>query len=1068
MIRPILAATCVAATLSVQGAVAQDAPLRGLRKVDPRWHALVGATVIPEPGARVENATIVVRDGVIVSVEANGEPPAGARVRDCAGLVIHAGFVEMHVGVDAPKPDGDALGNHWQTEMAVPQRSALDGPRLDEDTAEALREIGFTAAAIAPADGILRGSAAVVALGAEGNDVVAGTREVVENHVYQALSFRTAGWGSSGLLRYPTSEMGAIALARQAFLDADRHQICLAVDANDPAGHEPPQPSAALEAIAAGGPPLLFDARNELQILRAARLAAEFSRPLVALGTGTEYRRIAAIAEAGIPVVVPVAYPDAPDVSTGTAQAAHDLRTLAGWEQAPTNARRLVDAGVTIALSSERLEDRDDFGANVRAAIEHGLGEDEALRALTTTPARLLGVDDRIGRIAPGMLAHLVVRTDEPFVEDSEIREVWVAGRPFEVEPEPEDERSGEYAWSLARFGDETDLEGTLRIEDGSKLTFVVGDSEAKAQKVKVGPQHVHFHIDGADLGADGIYTGTGLFEGETLHGSLVGPDGKLARWTASRVGDLVASDDADEEEVEATESDEEDVVEEVASEIAEELALPFGAYGRLALPAQRSVVVKNATIWTSAEAGTVEGAVLVVDGGKVRYVGPEEFAPKIEGAEVIDAEGKHVAPGLIDCHSHTGISGGVNEVGRRVTAEVRIADVIDPDDISFYRQLAGGLTAANQLHGSANAIGGQSAVVKLRWGVAHPDAMRVNSAMPGIKFALGENPKRVAAGTDIPDEYPQTRMGVAALIEDRLQAGLEYRAAHDRYEALSNWEKRSTMPPKRDLELEALGEIVAGERLIHCHSYRQDEILMLARVARQYGFKIGTFQHILEGYKVAEEVGESALGASTFSDWWAYKFEVVDAIPHNAAIMSEVGVNVSINSDSDEHARRLNTEAAKAVKYGGMAPAEALKLVTINPAIQLGVDDRMGSLEAGKDADFAIWSGDPLSYTSRCESTWIDGREMFSIAEDAELRDAAEAERQRIVQKLLRSDVGAKRERPRLTGMGATPPSRDLDAMREELESLWRSGADPSLARPGVCGCFDVLFEMARASAQR
>jgi N-acetylglucosamine-6-phosphate deacetylase len=275
-------------------------------------------------------------------------------------------------------------------------------------------------------------------------------------------------------------------------------------------------------------------------------------------------------------------------------------------------------------------------------------------------------------------------------------------------------------------------------------------------------------------------------------------------------------------------------------------------------------------------------------------------------------------------------------------------------------------------------------------------------------------------------------------------------------------------MPPRRDLELEALGEIVAGERLIHCHSYRQDEILMLARIAQRFGFTIGTFQHILEGYKVAEEVGASAIGASTFSDWWAYKFEVVDAIPHNAAIMSEVGVNVSINSDSSEHARRLNTEAAKAVKYGGMDPAEALKLVTLNPAIQLGVGDRMGSLEVGKDADFVIWSGSPLSYTSRCESTWVDGREMFNLAEDAALRAEAEAERQRIIQKILSTDVGEKKRSRRGPGR-ITAPSRDREiaAMREELEALWRSGVDPSLARQGVCGCFDVLFEMARARAE-
>jgi N-acetylglucosamine-6-phosphate deacetylase len=279
-------------------------------------------------------------------------------------------------------------------------------------------------------------------------------------------------------------------------------------------------------------------------------------------------------------------------------------------------------------------------------------------------------------------------------------------------------------------------------------------------------------------------------------------------------------------------------------------------------------------------------------------------------------------------------------------------------------------------------------------------------------------------------------------------------------------------MPPRRDLELEALAEIVRGERLIHCHSYRQDEILMLARLANQFGITLGTFQHVLEGYKVAEAITTSALGASTFADWWAYKFEVIDAIPHNAAIMSEVGVCVSINSDSSEHARRLNTEAGKAVKYGGMDPHEALKLVTLNPAIQLGVADRIGSLEVGKDADFVVWSGDPLSYASRCESTWIDGREYFSLERDAELRAQAESERQRILQKLMREESGGRGggrggrrggpeliDRPTWTDRGHV----------EELEELYRAGLDPTLPRPGDCGCgASTWFHLEHAGEER
>ncbi|MGB0331032.1 MAG: amidohydrolase family protein [Planctomycetota bacterium] len=809
--------------------------------------------------------------------------------------------------------------------------------------------------------------------------------------------------------------------------------------------------------------------------MRAARLADEFNRPMMVLGTGTEFRRLDAVLAAGLPLVLPVNYPEAPDVSTSMAADAHSLRDLATWEHAPSNARRLVGGGATVAFTSAKLDDRGEFMAGVRAAIERGLDPEDALRALTVTPARLLGVDDRLGKVEPGRLAHLVVRTADPFAEDSEIRDVWVAGRRFEIEAAPAPTHEGDYAFRLET--EDGPIEGTLRLKGSPSAEVLVGEDRFELDDLKVGPQHMHFHLEAEALAPEGVFSGTGLFEGEAIHGSLVGPDGAMMRWSAMRTGDVPEDEEPDGEEEgdgeadgeertagEDVESDGEEA-EPAASVEDAPLPLPFGAHGLAVYPDAETVMIRNATVWTAAAAGIVEGAVIVVEDGKIRYVGPEALAPVPDGARLIDAQGGHVTPGLIDCHSHTGISGGVNETGRRVTSEVRIGDVINPDDINFYRQLAGGLTAANLLHGSANAIGGQNAVIKLRWGASHPEDMKAQGAMPGIKFALGENPKRVAAGTDRSDEYPQTRMGVAALIEDRLVAGREYRESLERYAALSEWERARTMPPRRDLELEALGEIVSGERWIHCHSYRQDEILMLARLAQAFGFKIGTFQHVLEGYKVAEEIAEAAVGASTFSDWWAYKFEVVDAIPHNATLMSDVGVNVSINSDSSEHARRLNTEAAKAVKYGRMERAEAIKLVTLNPAIQLGIGDRTGSIEVGKDADLAIWSGDPLSYQSRCVSTFVDGRELFSLEADAAGRAAAEAERQRIIQKLLKKGSRPKKSRGSWGG-GERLADRDLARFRDELEDLWRSGADPNLSRPGVCGCFDVLHEMAATRA--
>lgn len=1072
----------------------QDDPLRGPRKTDPRWHALTGATVIPEPGQRIENATVVIRDGRIQSVAANGAVPDGARVWDYTGLVIHAGFIEPYLPVEVNDAPEDEEGRHWQSDLVVPERSVLDGGKVDGKTAKALRELGFTAALLAPEKGILGGTTALVALGEDASEAEASTPVVIADDLHDSLRFQTASWGSKGQLRYPTSQMGAIALARQTLMDAERHATALGMEQ---APLEPLQPALAAGALATCERPMLFVARDELQLLRAARLGAEFGRDMVAVGTGTEFRRLGAVADTGLALALPLAFPEAPDVSTHAKAEGHSLRALAGWEQAPTNLARLLAAGVDVALTTARLEKRADFTKNLEEAMKHGVGADDALRALTVTPARMLGVEGQLGRVAPGMLAHLVVRKGEPFPGDdveaeekkgAEIRDLWIAGRRFRIHRAPAPEVDGVWTidGALEPVVAGAAADARFELEDRKTLRLVVGDETVKGQKVRFGRHHVHFHLAGGKLGVDGVLSGSAMFEGEVLSGSLTGPDGRTAFFRAVRSGDLPDDDDEDgndegaddgsgddaaasddDDEAADDEASEEDEPDDDAIDLTAPLPLPFGAYGRTEPAPRRTVLFSGATVWTAAEDGILEDADVLIEDGKIVYVGPAGEGPTLpEGADTYDATGLHITPGIIDCHSHTGISGGVNEVGRRVTCEVRIADVIDPDSISFYRQLAGGTTAANQLHGSANAIGGQNSVVKLRWGCARPDDMRLEGAKPGVKFALGENPKRVAAGTDDPEEYPQTRMGVEALIRDRLMAGVDYDAAMERYAALSEDERARTLPPRRDLELEAMAEIVKGERWIHSHSYRQDEILMLARIAQEFGFKIGTFQHVLEGYKVADAVAEAAVGASTFSDWWAYKFEVVDAIPHNAALMTEVGVNVSINSDSNEHARRLNTEAGKAVKYGGLAPNEALKLVTLNPAIQLGVGDRVGSLEEGKDADLAIWNGDPLSYASRCLSTWVDGAELYSDVEDRRLAAAAEAERQRIIQKLLARDV--KPENAEKKGEDEDAPrSRELAMMRAEMEALWRSGNDPSLARPGVCGCFDVLYEEALRRAE-
>lgn len=379
-------------------------------------------------------------------------------------------------------------------------------------------------------------------------------------------------------------------------------------------------------------------------------------------------------------------------------------------------------------------------------------------------------------------------------------------------------------------------------------------------------------------------------------------------------------------------------------------------------------VFIKIATVWTCGPQGKIENASLLIADGKVKAVGSIKDVPA--DAHVIDLPGIHVTPGLIDCHSHSMIMGGVNEGTLPSTAMVRVADVINSEAETIHQQLAGGLTTANQLHGSANPIGGQNCVIKLREGAA-PEGLKFAGAIEGIKFALGENVKQANWGDAFKSRFPQSRMGVPAFHTNRFTAAQQYMAAQDKA-------KNGGPPVRRDLELEAIAEIIRGERLIHCHSYRQDEILAFLRVMEGFKVRVGTLQHILEGYKVADEIAKHGAGASAFSDWWAYKFEVIDAIPHAGSIMRERGVLVSFNSDSSDHARRMNLEAAKAVKYGGTSEEEALKFVTINPAKQLRIDRQAGSLEPGKDGDFVIWNGHPLSSTSMCLQTWIDGKQYF------------------------------------------------------------------------------------------
>ena len=976
----LVVAACMLGSLPAQGP-----PANGPRPIDARWYALQHAKVLVRPGETLPRATVVVRDGTITAV-GEAPPPAGATVIDCSGLVLHAGFLEPWFASDVPALDPNTTDQHWNP-MVQAQRSALDGDLVPAAERRTLRELGFTAVGVAPSGGVLKGTAAVVQL--DEPTAIAPVRRL-RDVAYAVASLQTSRDG------YPGSEMGAIALLRQLLHDGLWYERCQRAVAADPAlAAMAPQPSGVLAAIAAQQAlPLWLDTQDELQALRLLAVTREFARQPVVLGSGMEFRRLSALAAAKVPFVLPLHLPDAPDVRTAAAAERVSLRQLQSWEQAPTNSKRLLDAGAVVAWTTARLRDRKDFPARVRDAIACGVTPDQALAALTTVPAQLLGVEARLGTVAVGKLANLVVGRGDPFTAEREVRFVLVGGDRHVVKPVPDRGLDGTWSWRDGLPG-AAGRTATVTIA-GDSLQLRLGDVEAKASAVRRDATTLQCQLAGKELGADGRTWLRLHLDGDTIAGVATAATGQANDVRMQRATPEASTGATNQPPASA------DQTTQLQPPALVPLPTPLGGYGFLRQPEPAEFAIVGATLWTCDGRGMLRSGAIYVRGGRIVFAGPRgDLPPLPAGIPVLDGAGKHVTPGLIDCHSHTGIARGVNEGGQAVTAEVRIEDVLDPDDISWYRQLAGGVTTVNQLHGSANAIGGQSMTTKNRWGVLQPNDMHFAGAPAGIKWALGENPRRANGSGDNP-RYPNTRMGVEALLRDRLGAAADHARRHRDYEALPATRRAKVLPPRLDLELQAIAEIVAGSRRVHCHSYRQDEIFMLCGLAKEHGFKIGTFQHVLEGYKVAEAIASNAIGASSFSDWWGYKFEVYDAIPDNGAILHEVGALVSFNSDSDEHARRLNTEAGKAVKYGGLAPWDALHFVTRNPAIQLGIFDRTGSLTAGKDADVVLWSDHPLGYAARCEATWVDGRPLFSIEADRQARAAIASERQRLLQLAL------------------------------------------------------------------
>jgi N-acetylglucosamine-6-phosphate deacetylase len=1102
-------------------------PPEGLRENTPAVHALVNAKLVVAPGRTIDNGTVIVRDGVIVAVGAGTDvaAPADARVWDLNGKMIYPGLIDAYgessdgqasrstggppgASTTAASPAPELLrtptggATHWNSRV-TPHLSVAEQYRPDADTNKRLRSQGIVARLVAPSRNIVKGTSAAVTTGDAD-----GSQSILRPNV--AMHVQLTPGGSFGTERsYPVSPMGAVALVRQTILDAQWYAKAQEAWTNDPSLPRPEKNDAlaALQPVVSGAMPVMIDTGDEQYALRADRVAREFKLNALIRGSGQEYRRIDDIAATGRPVILPVNYTRAPDVASPESALNYSLEDLMDWDLQPENPARLERAGVKFAFTTHGLRDKATFLAAVRKAVARGLPRDAALRALTTTPAELLGLSRSHGSIETGKSANFVVTDGDLFETRTKILETWIDGSRHEVTPHPKDDVRG--TWTIA-LGDpkrtiQVRLIGDAARPRGSLVTTRPatrpgatqpttrpsttgssgrrgggrGDSsnnDENLANLAFTASQLSFNFKGDAFGMKGIVQLTATVSGDAWTGLGIRPDGSTFLVSAKRTAPYDPQQNREEaDKAEAADALENAIasgapttrpVEPIASSPERtdpppgererpttqvttpreataaapatqptspalarqaerastqpalfDVNYPLGAFGRPTLPDQPAAVLfVNATVWTCGPRGKLEAATVLVEHGKITAVitGDDEVPNIPPDALVIDCTNRHISPGIIDCHSHVATDGGVNEGSQSVTCEVRIGDFIDPTDVNIYRQLGGGVTASNILHGSANTIGGQSQVIKLRWGAGAED-MKFAEAAPLVKFALGENVKRSSSETST--RYPRTRMGVDQIIRDAFSAARDYRRAWNEYRST-----RKGIPPRVDLELEALVEILDGRRKIHCHSYRQDEILALLRTCDEFGVKVAVLQHILEGYKVADAIAKHGASASSFSDWWAYKFEVLDAIPYGGSIMRDAGVMVSFNSDDAELARRLNTEAAKAMKYGGVPEEEALKFVTLHPAKQLRVDQHVGSIEPGKHADLVLWSGPPMSTYARAEQTWIDGRRYFDRQEDHQMRQKAQQMRAALVQKILTggSEGGNEGEEP-------SPRPRDL-----------------------------------------
>ena len=964
------------------------------------------ATVHVDASTVLNDATVVLFRGQIQDV--NPESVTGPAVRlDLTGHHLYPSFVDLHSSYGLPdvKPakwsrspqyETNIKGAYGWNQAIRPEIDAFEKFIPEENDAKALREAGFGALLTHVPDGIVRGSGALVMPVEDAREAM--LLPLATTH----LSFRKGSSRQS----YPSSLMGATALLRQTYHDASWYAS--AAPDNLAGGT-----NLSLEAFNSNSKvPVIFSAGSWKDILRADVLSKEFDLDYILLGGGDGYQRAQEIKSTGATVIVPVNYPNPYDLSDPFLARFISLTELKHWELAPSNASILHSSGIKFCLTAQGLKSPSEFLPAVRKAVDRGLPIDVALSAMTEVPAKLLGVSDLVGTIKPGLKANIIVADGPLFDSDTKLVEHWVGGSPTIMYDRDAVDISGEYDISFGGYGDELKH---ISVTEGWKAEEVINDTTKKKVSITLDNRTIVLGFD-SETGPLRL-TGNVWMDSRIWEGSAQMSDGTWASWSAVKI-------DSQDVKVVTDSMRTEDTTQESLGEVF----YPFTAYGSPKDPSivvsEKAVVIRGATVWTCENDGILNDTDVLLYKGKIAAVGSRlnvnEFIGSTIETEEIDGRGVHLTPGIIDEHSHIAIERGVNEATQASSAEVWIGHSLNSEDVNIYRQLAGGVTCAQLLHGSANPIGGQSAVIKFRWG-SKPTDLLYENATPFIKFALGENVKQSNWGDAQKIRFPQSRMGVEQVFYDHFIRAREYGASFVKYRHdLSKTSRRDLksgnvpLKPRYDIELETLLQILREERFVTCHSYRQDEINMLMHVADSMNFRLNTFTHILEGYKVADKMKEHGAGGSTFSDWWAYKYEVKDAIPYNGAILYGQGITTAFNSDDAEMARRLNQEAAKAVKYGQVPEEDALKFVTLNPAKLLHIDHKTGSIKVGKDADIVVWDDNPLSMNARAVRTYVEGECLFSLEQDLILREGIQTERARITKKMLAAgSAGAAMQKP-------------------------------------------------------